>query len=221
MKTVKKIEADLIIFDLDGTLIDSSEDIAWSANMTLKAFGYKELQIEEIKGSVGWGVKALLEKLMPGEPPERIMEARDKFLDFYGAHLVVKTYVYPGVEETLRHFKGMKKKMAVVTNKPAGLAGMILKDLGLGGFFISVIGGDSLLNRKPHPEPIENVLGFSGVAPEKAVLVGDSPIDCETGKGARIGTIGVTYGFRSRQELEDAGCDMLINNFSELKNILG
>ncbi len=218
MKVIKKIAADLIIFDLDGTLIDSSEDIAWATNRTLNAFGHDLMDMEEIKENIGWGVKSLLEKLMPEETPERIMEARDKFLDFYGGHLVVKTYVYPGVEDTLTHFKSRDKKMAVVTNKPAGLAEKILKELGLSGYFMSVVGGDSFSNRKPHPEPVEKVLGFSGMKPEKAVIVGDSPIDCETGKRAGTSTIGVTYGFRSKIEIEEACCDMIIDSFSELRN---
>lgn len=218
MKVIKKIAADLVIFDLDGTLIDSSEDIAWATNRTLNAFGHDVMDMGEIKENIGWGVKSLLEKLMPEETPERIMEARDKFLDFYGGHLVVKTYVYPGVGDTLAHFKSRDKLMAVVTNKPAGLAERILKELGLSGYFMSVIGGDSFSNRKPHPEPVEKVLGFSGMKPEKAVIVGDSPIDCETGKRAGTSTIGVTYGFRGKQELEEACCDMIIDSFSELKN---
>lgn len=220
MKVKKEIGADLIIFDLDGTLIDSSEDIAWATNKTLNAFGYAGLGIEAIKENVGWGVKSLLEKLMPDALPERITEARDRFLYFYGKHLVVKTYVYPGVEDTLRHFKSLDKLMAVVTNKPEGLAERILKELGLSGYFMSVVGGDSFSNRKPHPEPVEKVLGLSGMKPEKAVIVGDSPIDCETGKRAGTSTIGVTYGFRGKLELEEACCDVIIDSFSELKNVV-
>jgi len=220
MKVIKKIAADLIIFDLDGTLIDSSEDIAWATNKTLNAFGYNEMGIEDIKDNIGWGVRSLLEKLMPEETLEKIMEARDKFLDFYGKHLVVKTYVYPGVEDTLKHFKSMDKLMAVVTNKPEGLAEKILEELNLSSYFARVVGGDSFSNRKPHPEPVEKVLGFSGIGPEKAVIVGDSPIDCETGKRAGTSTIGVTYGFRAKHELEEACCDAIVDSFPELKNVV-
>lgn len=220
MERLKKIDAELVIFDLDGTLIDSSEDIAWAANMTLKDMGYGELSIEEIKEGVGWGVKPLLEKLMPRESPESIDRARHKFLEFYGGHLTVKTYIYPGVTETIDYLARLPLKMAVVTNKPVKLADEILDELGLKRYFLMVLGGDSLANKKPHPEPVLKVMDELGGAPGKTVLIGDSPIDCETGKGAGIHTIGVTYGFRGREELEGAGCDIIIDDFRELKEIL-
>lgn len=216
----KRIGADLIIFDLDGTLIDSSEDIAWAANKTIIAMGYHEKDVEAIKEHIGWGVKPLLEKLMPGEGPESIIRGRNLFLDFYGTHLVVKTFIYPGVKETIGYFRGINKKMAIVTNKPIKLTEMILKELDLDGFFMMVLGGDSLLNRKPHPEPIEKTIEALGSIPGKTVVVGDSPIDCEAGKGAGTNTVGVSYGFRGRGELQDACCDIIIDSFPDLKNIL-
>lgn len=207
----------LVIFDLDGTLIDSSRDIAWSANMVLHSMGYGRLDMEVIKESIGWGVKNLLEKLMPGEPPESIEVARLKFLAFYGSHLVVETKIYAGVVEILEGLKAEGKKMAVVTNKPHGLSVAILEELELSPYFDAVLGGDSLPNKKPHPEPVMKVVSMLGVPPVEAVIVGDSPVDCEAGRGAGIGTIGVTYGFRGREELEGAGCDFIIDSILELK----
>ncbi|MBI1911143.1 MAG: HAD-IA family hydrolase [Deltaproteobacteria bacterium] len=214
------IETDLIIFDLDGTLIDSSQDIAWSANRTLLAMDHRERDINEIVGHIGWGVKPLLEKLMPDEGPERILEARNKFLEFYGGHLVVKTYIYPGVIDTIEFFRDKGKQMAIVTNKPIGLSEQILDILKLSRYFRMVLGGDSLLNKKPHPEPVEKVVNTLGVAPNKAVIVGDSPVDCEAGKAAGTCTVGAAYGFRGRGELVEAGCDIIIDEFSKLKEVL-
>lgn len=212
-----RLKGDLVIFDLDGTLIDSSRDIAWSANMVLHSMGYERLDMEVIKESIGWGVKNLLEKLMPEEAPESIESARLKFLDFYGGHLVVETTIYPGVVETLEYLRSSGKKMAVVTNKPHALSVAILDELKLKGYFGAVLGGDSLPNRKPHPEPVEKVLSLLGVAPSASVIVGDSPVDCEAGRSARVGTVGITYGFRGRKELEGAGCDFIIDSILELK----
>lgn len=214
------IGADLIIFDLDGTLIDSSEDIARAANMTLRAMGYCEQGIESIKENIGWGVKALLERLMPQEGPGRVEEARDKFLDFYGKHLVVDTCLYPNVRETLSRFKELNKTMAVVTNKPVRLAQRILDLLDLSGFFVMVVGGDSFTYRKPHPEPIEKVVFALGAALGKTVLVGDSPIDCEAGMSAGVNTIGVSYGFRGTQDLRLAGCSIIVDDFQDLMAII-
>lgn len=220
MKDNGKIETDLIIFDLDGTLIDSSVDIAWAANRTLAAFGYGERPLTAIKEHIGWGVRPLLEKLMPGEGEDKITEAREKFLEIYGGHLMVDTVMYQGVEETLKHFAGLEKLMAIITNKPVGLTLRILDELRIAGLFRMVLGGDSLPNKKPHPEPVEKTLKGLGADPSRTVVVGDSPVDCEAGRAAGTKTIGVSYGFRGRKELEDAGCSIIIDRFPELKDCL-
>jgi len=214
------IEPELIIFDLDGTLIDSSGDIAWAANSTLKELGYGQLTTDTIRENIGWGVKSLLEKLMPAAPPEKIDEAREIFLGHYGGHLLVETRLYHGTEDVLEYFKKKGKKMAVVTNKPLFLSEKILKGFSLSGFFIMVLGGDSVLNKKPHPLPLLMVMEKSGVSADKTVFVGDSAIDCETGKRAGVLTIGAAYGFRGREELKNYGCELIIDSIGELKDML-
>ena len=214
------MDSELIIFDLDGTLIDSSDDIAWAANRTLVYMGYNEMDLDAIKEGIGWGVKTLLQKLMPQEGPERIDEARVKFLEYYWDHLTVNTILYPGVRETIDYFKDHDKKMAIVTNKPIKFTEKILNELALKDFFLMVLGGDSLVNRKPDPEPVEKVISTLGVTKGKTVFVGDSKIDGETGKRAGIFTIGVEYGFSGRKELEEAGFDIIISEFPELTRIL-
>jgi len=215
-----KIKAGLILFDLDGTLIDSSRDIAWSANETLKAMGYAEMETPSIVAAIGWGVRMLLEQLMPEEGPEAIAKARERFLDFYGGHLTVDTTVYPGVMETVAHFAGLGKKMAVVTNKPEGLARRALDELGLSGFFAMVVGGDTLAERKPAPGPLLMAMEALGHAPSGTVMVGDSPVDCEAGHKAGVSTIAVSYGFRPVAELQGAGCTAMVESFAELKEII-
>jgi len=217
---LKIMDSELIIFDLDGTLIDSSDDIAWAANMTLVYMGYNEMDLDAIKEGIGWGVKTLLQKLMPQEGPERIDDARVKFLEYYWDHLTVNTILYPGVRETIDYFKDHDKKMAIVTNKPIKFTEKILNELALKDFFLMVLGGDSLVNRKPDPEPVEKVISTLGVTKGKTVFVGDSKVDGETGKRAGIFTIGVEYGFRGRKELEEAGFDVIISEFPELTRIL-
>ncbi len=216
----KQIEAELIIFDLDGTLVDSSEDIAWCANKTLHAIGEAEMPAGVIVGHIGWGVRPLLEKLLPGKSAQEIDVARGLFLDFYEGHLVVKTRIYPGVVDTLDHFARLMKPMAVVTNKPYSLSIGILDRLGLSGYFKAVLGGDSVVNKKPHPEPVEKVIRDLSARPDRSVLVGDSPVDCASAMAAGAHSIGVSYGFRGAKELEDAGCEMIIDDFAALKEIL-
>lgn len=217
---METIDVDLIIFDLDGTLIDSSEDIAWAANMALADLGHGKIDSEKVKEGIGWGVKTLLEKMMPGEGAERIEYARIRFLEYYWDHSVVSTYLYPGVMETIEYFNHKNKKMAVVTNKPFKLSEKILSNFDLTRYFDIILGGDSVANRKPHPEPVEKAITSVGVTRDRSVIVGDSPVDCEAGKRAGITTIGVEYGFRSRKELEDAGCDVIIKEVTALKKIL-
>ncbi|MFQ5441933.1 MAG: HAD family hydrolase [Thermodesulfobacteriota bacterium] len=206
----------LLIFDLDGTLVDSGDDIARAANKTLEAMGYGTQSLEAIKKNIGWGVKMLLEGLMPDEGAQGIIEAREKFLRFYGEHLTDDTYIYPGVTDTLTYFKNSGRTMAVVTNKPEGLSRRVIDEVGLGGFFVMLIGGDTLRNRKPHPEPLERVMEETGFCAAETIFVGDSPVDSETGKNAGVFTIGVSYGFRDVKELLSSNFNLIIDKFSEL-----
>lgn len=220
MRDMEKIGADLIVFDLDGTLIDSSDDIAWAANKTLVHMGYMERDIRSIKKCIGWGVKILLEKLMPEEDEDRLEEARRKFLEYYWDHLTVYTNLYPGAREIIEYFGKMNKSMAIITNKPLRFTEKILEYFALQKYFSMVLGGDSLPNRKPHPEPALKVLTHLSISASRGVFVGDSPTDCETGRGAGMTTIGVSYGFREKEELENAGFDIIIDDLRDLKTIV-
>ncbi len=213
-----KTDIDLIIFDLDGTLIDSSKDIAHAVNKTLKHLCLNELSYEVIKSYIGWGVKMLLEQAIPKERHEILDHARKIFLKYYEVHLLVDTYLYSGVKDVLEYFKN--KKLAIVTNKPIGLTEKILDGLSLSKYFQMVIGGDSVQNKKPHPQAIDLVLQGLFVKPEKTMFIGDSRIDIEAGKNAGIITCGAVYGFRGREELIDAGADFFVEEIKELKHII-
>lgn len=217
---LRVIKKDLIIFDLDGTLVDSSGDIAHAANRTLRAMGFPDMTVSEIKANVGWGVRSLLEKVMPNEPPDRIDEARRIFLKYYSENLVDETRFYPGVEHTVRRFHASGKMLAVATNKQLGLTERILEELGLKSCFSLLVGGDSVPNKKPHPEPLLFIMKSLGAERAETVFVGDSAIDCESGASAGVFTIGAAYGFRGKSELEKAGCGMIIESFSELESVI-
>lgn len=216
----RMIKKDLIIFDLDGTLVDSSGDIAHAANKTLREMGFPDMTVSEIKANVGWGVRSLLEKVMPNEPSGRIDEARRIFLKYYSENLVDETRFYPGVEDTLRHFHASGKMLAVATNKQLALTERILDELGLRSCFSMLVGGDTVPNKKPHPEPLLFIMKSLGIESADTVFVGDSAIDCESGASAGVFTIGAAYGFRGKGELLKAGCDMIIESFSELQGII-
>ncbi len=216
----KAINKELIIFDLDGTLVDTSDDIAWVANRTLETFGYARMDKPLIKERIGWGVVMLLKQIMPDESSKRIEEAKGVFLDFYSSHLVVKSALYPGVTETLEHFLGKEKKLAVLTNKPVNLSVQMIDVLFGSETFLMVIGGDSLSTKKPDPAPLVHIMEALGATPEETVMVGDSPVDVEAAKGAGVSTIGAAYGFRGVDELKEAGVDIVIENFAQLTEIV-
>ncbi len=214
----EKINIDLIIFDLDGTLIDSSKDIAWAVNKTLSHLGFNELSYDVIKSYIGWGVKMLLEQAVPKERHNILDHARKIFLKYYEEHLLVDTHMYSGAKDILEYFKN--KKLAIVTNKPIGLTEKILDGLNISKYFQKVIGGDSVQNKKPHPEAIDIVLNELSVKPERTIFIGDSRIDIEAGKNAGIITCGAVYGFRGKDELVNAGADFLIDEIKELKEVV-
>lgn len=215
---IKKRGVELIIFDLDGTLIDSRIDIANSVNYTLKQLGLNPLDDKIILGYVGDGVRSLIERALSPSNLHLFEKGLDTFLSYYSEHLLDNTFFFPGVTETLKFFS--YKKMAVISNKPEALSINTLKGLGIYNFFKSVVGGDSLEQKKPAPEPVLKVLEDLNVDREKAIIVGDSYVDIEAGKAAGIMTCGVTYGFKIRDAILKAGPDFMIDHLAELKEII-
>jgi phosphoglycolate phosphatase len=219
MNSITKRTIDLIIFDQDGTLVDSRIDIANAVNYALKVLGLPLLDIGTITGYVGEGVTRLIEKALRhfGEPLE-IDNARLLFIEYYSSHLTNNTYLYPGVVETLEYFR--EKRKAVISNKMEALTRDLLKDLGVLNHFEIVLGGDSTERKKPFPDPVLRVLRDLGINSSRALMVGDSPTDIEAGKGAGVLTCGVTYGYRGKDEILKAGPDLLIGSLLELKGLI-
>ena len=215
---IKKIGVELIIFDLDGTLIDSRIDIANSVNYTLKQLGLNPLDERVILGYVGDGVRSLIERTLSPSNLNLFERGLSTFLAYYSEHLLDNTFFFPGVTETLNFFAD--KKMAVISNKPEVLSINTLKGLGISNFFKAVVGGDTLEKKKPAPEPVLKVLEDLNVGREKAIIVGDSYVDIEAGKAAGIMTCGVTYGFKSRDAILKAEPNFMIDHLTELKEIV-
>ncbi len=203
----------LLIFDLDGTLVDTSKDIANAINHAIKSSGVKPLSVEKIKTMVGYGITKLIENLVPSHFRE---EALNRFLEHYAEHLLDNTKPYPQVKETLSKLSSYKK--AVISNKRERFSMKVLEGTGLLGFFDIILGSDSVVERKPSPIPIFEVLKRTDTSKDEAVIIGDSNFDIEAGKAAGISTIAVTYGYRSKEYLKEA--DFMIDAFGELFNIL-
>jgi len=216
-----KINAELIIFDLDGTLIDSRRDIAVSVNETLEALSLPALSKELIYSYVGNGVRPLLERAVREAGLENGIErAVEIFRQVYPKRLLETTVMFDGVEDVLTHFLALGKKMAVASNKPYRYIEDILKGLDMIRFFLSVKGGDSQKRSKPEPDMLNSIMFETGVDNSLTVFVGDSGIDIQTGKNSAVRTIGVTYGFRSREEVVENLPDVIAACPAELKQII-
>ncbi len=214
----------LLIFDLDGTLIDSSHDITDAINHAVRPLGIRPLTVTEIKEMVGSGITKLIEDLISTEkivldskqPYNLKEEAVNRFLEYYSAHLLDNTTAYPQVKETLSKLGRYKK--AVISNKREGFSKMVLEGVNLLEFFDVVLGSDSISERKPSPVPVFEVLKRLDVSKSETVIIGDSNFDIEAGKAAGVKTVAVTYGYRSKEALKEA--DFMIDKFGELLNIL-
>ena len=209
----------LFLFDLDGTLIDSRADITCSVNLALARLHLQSLQESSIADFVGNGVWKLMERALckatDREPKSPlIQEGVDLFQEEYEKHLLDRTRLYPNVKEGLDRLSWAK--FAVITNKPEGFSRRILEALEIGGRFSMILGGDSVQKRKPDPEALFKAMDFCNAPSSETAMIGDSAVDILAGKAAGIATCGILGGYRSRNELEAAGCDLIIETLLEL-----
>ncbi len=203
-----------LIFDLDGTLIDSKLDLALSVNATLAELGRPPLPHEQIFSYVGQGAPALIARALGSDASEQdCMIGLEFFIKYYSAHKLDNTDLYPGVRETLDALKGMP--MAVLTNKPVRVSRSIIQELGVAGHFRFVYGGNSFERKKPDPMGVESILRDFGSAPAQAMIVGDSEVDVQTARNSGTWACGVTYGFGSHR-LAEFPPDLLVDNLTEL-----
>jgi phosphoglycolate phosphatase len=214
----------LLVFDLDGTLVDSRLDLIHSVNAMLRHIGRPELDGDVVASYVGDGAPALVRRALGDTDDEALLQrALEYFLGYYRLHKLDHTTVYEGIPELLSALahpsNGARRTMAVLSNKPVNPSRDILRALGLGDFFRSVYGGNSFPTKKPDPLGVLTILGEAGIAADKALMVGDSSVDVLTGRNAGMWTCGVTYGF-APQTLADVPPDVLIESPRELRELL-
>ncbi len=214
----------LVIFDLDGTLIDSRLDLVHSVNAALRHIGRPELPEDVIASYVGDGAPILIQRALGGEAVDEsvVRKGLEFFLSYYREHKLDHTTVYPGVAESLAAIQnsqnGVPRKMAVLSNKPVIPSRAIVEALGLGPFFSQIYGGNSFPSKKPDPEGVRTLLEEHEARPDQAVIVGDSHVDVRTGRNAGLHTIGVTYGF-APHTLEDEPPDVLVDSPCEFADV--
>lgn len=205
----------LIMFDLDGTLVDSGADITAALNYALAPCGLPALTVPQTISLVGEGVTRLIEKVLDGHVQQHDV-VLTRFLDYYAEHLTEATVPYPGVERTLERLSGYRR--AVISNKREALSRGILVKLGLMKHFDLVMGGDSLAEKKPSARPLLHTMSVLKATPEESVIVGDSSFDIRAGKAAGVVTVAVSYGFRPVETLSEA--DFIIDALEELPELL-
>lgn len=180
------------LFDLDGTLIDSAEDIALALRLTLEDLGLSERMPPDVRSFIGGGVRLLLERVLGDDFREEHVKV---FRKHYISNPVVHTRPYPGIEETLKSLRERDFSLVVVTNKLEELSLEILKRLGLLDLFDLVVGGDTFSEKKPSPLPVKKALEFIGVKPSSALMVGDTEADIRAGRGAGTLTALALWGY--------------------------
>ncbi len=210
----------LIIFDLDGTLIDSSTDLAISTNATRREFGLAPLNSALISSYVGNGAEMLVRRAMgPGTPEAQIQEAHRFFLQYYREHALENTKPYPGICELITRLADRGDSQAILTNKPERISFDIVRALHLERFFLRVYGGNSLPAKKPDPIGILTLGQDAGVALANILMVGDSAVDVQTARNAGVRSCGVAWGFQPKGFKADPP-DYLIQEPTDLLQLI-
>jgi phosphoglycolate phosphatase len=208
--------SDLLIFDLDGTLIDSKLDLVHSVNAARGLMHLPPISEELVSSYVGNGAPVLMRRALGPEASEADVErGLEFFLSYYRAHMLDNTRLYPGVQDALDRLREAGAKMAVLTNKPVRFSRSIVEGLGLAQHFFQVYGGNSFEQKKPDPIGIDTLLGESGLTRERTIMVGDSGVDIQTARNAKVQACGVSYGFQPESFVEYPP-DLVVGDMGEL-----
>lgn len=213
----------LLIFDLDGTLIDSQLDLTRAVNAARAELGRGPLPPDQIAAYVGDGAPLLIRRSMGPETPEDdLRHALEFFLDYYRHHALDATTLYPGVEESLQRLHAARHRLAILTNKPVRISRLILEGLGIGTLFSQVYGGNSFEHKKPHRIGIDTLraeLSAEANDPKATWMIGDTYVDVQTARNAGVSSCGVMWGFRP-ETFAEFPPDLLIESMSQLERIL-
>ena len=212
---------ELLVFDLDGTLIDSARDLAESVNAMLREMERPELPHETIYTYVGDGAPMLIRRALGDAATDAAVEqGLDFFITYYSQHPLDHTVLYPGVRESLDEWTAQGRTLAILTNKPIRATHRIVSGLGLDGRFERVYGGNSFETKKPDPEGLNRIMEELGFKPAQTLMVGDSSVDILTARNAETTSAGVTYGLRP-ESLKEHPPDLLVDSMPELLEKLG
>lgn len=209
-----------VIFDMDGTILNTLEDLKNATNYSLRQFGMPERSLEEVRMFVGNGIRKLVERAVPaGTPKEKIAQVFDVFLEYYEIHSADNTSPYPGILELVEKLKKSGIKTAVSTNK----ADVPAQELGreyFNGIFDLIVGQQDGLKVKPAPDSVNKILSILDIQKKDAIYIGDSDVDVQTAKNSGLDFIGVSWGFRGREFLEKNGAKNIVDNANEILDLV-
>jgi phosphoglycolate phosphatase len=211
-----------ILFDLDGTLVDSLPDIGRAVNLMLSAVGRRTASLEEMRYWMGDGTTVLIERSLKatgGLPEESLSGLVDRYIGYYRGHTVIETRPFPGVEAALRKLKAAGYRLGVCTNKPTDLSNELLEGVGLASMFSAVVGGDSVPARKPAAGHVLATLEAVGGFRDEAMMVGDSGNDVAAARAAGLPVVVVGYGY-TRIAPAELGADAVLQDFGELPDLV-
>lgn len=214
------MKAKLIVFDLDGTILDSIPGIIESFRFALKQKGLREVSANQIKSTIGLPVEKMFTQLFPNKSKKEAREFANAYREYYVAKVVKKTKLYPGAKRTITELKKRGKKLAVATSKRRHITKKILTQRGILCFFDFILCSDDVQKPKPDPEILFTALKKANETAEDSIMVGDTVIDALTAKNAKMRAIGVTFGIASEKELNETGCIATIKKFSGLLELI-
>lgn len=217
---MKRLKYDIAIFDMDGTILNTLEDLKDSLNYSLRACGFPERTLSEVRDFVGNGIVKLIERAVPPDAEmSKKSEVRNVFNDYYSVHFADKTKPYDGITEMLKMIKSKNILTAVVSNKPDYGVQLLCRQF-FDGLFDYSTGVREGIEKKPHPDSVNYILNKYGIPAYRAVYIGDSDVDIMTARNAGTDCIIVDWGFRSRAELISAGADTIVSCTQELYNLI-
>ncbi len=221
---------DLILFDLDGTLIDTAPEIADTINDVLRDEGIAPVSLEEVRNWIGHGARETLRQAYAVRTGANLLSAREvavldrlfaQFARHHARRVGTHSTLFAGVRDTLQALRQQERAMAMVTNKEGRFVDALLRAHGLSGWFAPVVAGDTLPVRKPDPRTVRHCLQHCGVAPKHALLVGDSAVDVETAHAAGVSCWAVSYGYNAGRPIAEARPDRVIDSLAELIEVRG
>lgn len=208
-----------LLFDLDGTLVDSKHDLAAAANFARTSVGLDMVPDAVVQSHVGLGVDSLIRSIVGTEDPILLRRAKESFVAYYGKHLLDHTHLFKGLKKVLKVLE--PSQSGIVTNKARMFTLPLIKGLGISGHFGAIVTPEDTGLKKPNPEPLLYAIRLLGIPPERAVVVGDSRYDIEAGKRAGLKTVAVLWGFGTLAEIDRANPDITVESPKDLAKLLG